>query len=91
MQRASATSRKSMYSHGPSSASKACRLDIERGKPSMRKGPSDCDIALRSRPTVVSETTILPSSMILAIFLPSAEPDLTSARSKSPADRWTMP
>ena len=57
----------------------------------MRKGTSACDIALRSRPTVVSETTIFPSSMILAIFLPSAEPDLTSARSKSPADRWTMP
>ena len=55
-------SRKSMNSQGPTMASKAWRLDSERGKPSMRNGPSDRDIALRSKPTVVSDTTILPSS-----------------------------
>ena len=57
----------------------------------MRKGPSDSDMALRSRPTVVSDATILPSSITRAILRPSSEPERTSALSRSPADRWTMP
>ena len=60
---------------------------MERGKPSIKKGPGFPSMPARNSSTVVSDCTILPWSMTALISLPSFEPEATSARSKSPAER----
>eukprot|EP00962_Isochrysis_galbana_P032187 scaffold10546_cov114-Isochrysis_galbana.AAC.2 len=71
-----------------SSFSKASRFASERGKPSIRNGPRERAIAACKSPTVVSDATIFPSAIISAMARPFAEPNATSARSRSPAERW---
>ena len=66
----------------PNVASKASRLEIERGKPSIRNGPRSPPIAFCSSRTVVSDATILPWSITAEISRPSSEPERTSCRTR---------
>eukprot|EP00967_Tisochrysis_lutea_P149251 scaffold286628_cov32-Tisochrysis_lutea.AAC.1 len=81
------TSKKSMKTQGGSSRSKALRLSSERGKPSIKKGPLPFAMAAWSSLTVVEDATIFPSAITLAMASPASEPDATSARRRSPAER----
>ena len=88
---ASLTSRKSMKAGEPTALSNASRLEMERGKPSIRNGPARPAIAFVRRRTVVSDLTICPWLMTFEISSPSSDPERTSSRSNSPAERCTSP
>mmetsp|Transcript_21026 Transcript_21026/g.53899 ORF Transcript_21026/g.53899 Transcript_21026/m.53899 type:complete len:220 (+) Transcript_21026:1178-1837(+) len=79
-------------SNGITSASKVVACPMERGKPSSRKAFLPLDIMAffsRLQPTVSG--TRPPCFITSAHVLPSSLPEATSARSRSPEERWWRP
>mmetsp|Transcript_7520 Transcript_7520/g.12778 ORF Transcript_7520/g.12778 Transcript_7520/m.12778 type:complete len:200 (+) Transcript_7520:1144-1743(+) len=97
--RSSMTSSGQSYTRTPATcklSSTVCcqpdRLLVLRGKPSTRKRlPPLASMAAASNLTVTSTGTILPSLMYSSMSCPRGDPELRSARNKSPADKCTYP
>mmetsp|Transcript_24927 Transcript_24927/g.78928 ORF Transcript_24927/g.78928 Transcript_24927/m.78928 type:complete len:221 (-) Transcript_24927:217-879(-) len=85
-------SKKSTFLHGITCASKASAWSSARGKPSMRNSFAPLLImAVLRRPMVTSMGTSLPSFIRVAHMVPISEPEATSSRRRSPAERCLWP
>lgn len=50
-----------------------------------------CSMAILIKPQVIATGTILPALLIASIIAPCSDPELRSARNRSPAEKWTNP